>query len=278
MMASCPQCGKSLKVRDEWAGRMLKCPTCKTAFKAEAGSGRAPARPAAAAAASATAGAKRSTVPVAAARKPTGGGIAINTNVILMLAGAGLVLALIAATLFGPLRVKRHWEAHQDEAENAVNDVIELAMKAKASADKLYDPNKARNVPSVGDVRMLPEIFTLSIPRTVRFDGFGTLGKFEGTYEFDTGEIVCDMKLGGLMLQSGVFVNEDGVSVAGGQRDAGPTAGVSKAAAAAKKSTASEGTIHITGRSKNGAASVEINGKKAEIIYPPKTDEDGNPL
>lgn len=281
MMASCPQCGKSLKVRDEYAGRMLKCPGCGSTFKAEAGGGlgggpRANVK-AGAAGVAALSGGKPSTVPVRAHRKPEGGGVAINTNVILLAAGIGAVLLLILATVFGPVRVNRHWAAHHDEADGAVRDVVEYAMKCKASNDGSYNPRKGRSAPSVGDLRMLPDIFTLSIPETVRFDGFGTLGKFEGTYNFETGEVAFDMKLGGLMLPSGVFVSEEGTSVAGGIRDSGGKA-AGKAAAAAGKSTASSGTIHVTGRSKSGTISAEIDGKKADIYYPPATDEDGNPL
>lgn len=280
MMASCPQCGKALKVRDEWAGKTLKCPTCKTAFKAEAGGGVPKLKPSSARAGGAATGvaapgAKASTKPVAAVRKPTGGGVAINMNVILLLAGVGLILALVLATIFGPVRVNRHWAAHQDEADGSVRDVVEYAMKCKASTDGSFNPRKGRGTPTIGDLRMLPDIFTLSIPETVRFDGFGTLGKFEGTYNFESGEVVFDMKLGGLMLQSGVFVSEDGVSVAGGQRDS-KAGGVGKAASAAGKSTSSTGTIHVTGRSKSGAISAEIDGKKAQVYYPPETDEDGN--
>lgn len=277
MTASCPQCHKQLKVRDEWAGKMLKCPGCGTKFAATASTAAGPTMASRQPTAASVSGAKQSTKPVAAPRKQTGGGIAINTNVILMLAGVGAILALVLATIFGPVRVKRHWEAHSDDADAAVRDVVEFAMKARASGDGTWNPRKASGTPTIGDLRMLPDIFTLSIPETVRFDGFGTVGKFEGTYNFETGEVVCDLKVGGMMLPSGVFVSEDGVSVAGGQRDS-KAGGVGKAAAAAGRRPGPAGgdTMHVTGRLKGGAPVVEIDGRKAEIYMPPAVDEDGN--
>src|SRR5437764_851186 len=38
---TCPKCGKGLRVKDEWAGKKIKCPQCGTTFPATGGGGGA---------------------------------------------------------------------------------------------------------------------------------------------------------------------------------------------------------------------------------------------
>jgi hypothetical protein len=277
MMATCPHCGKTLKVKDEWAGKMLKCPGCRSNFKAEAGGGGGGHSPKVATASAAAGGPKKSTVPVRGHVAPRSAGIAVNMNVVLLFAGVGLIVLLVLAVVFGPVRVKNHWASHHDAVDEAVTDVLDQAMKAQASQDGSWNPRKSRGVPTLGDVAYLPDIFRLSIPETCEFRGFCSMGRFEGTYNFESGEVVLDLKLGGMMLPSGVFVDESGTSIAGGPTDAkAGTAAAKAGAVAGRKRAATGGTIHVTGRKKGGAVTAEIDGRKAEIYYPPVTDEDGN--
>ena len=266
MTATCPKCGKSLKVKDEHAGKRLKCPGCGEAFQASATSAAAPRGVAPSRATSAAAPPK----PVRPAAREQGPRIAISTNVILIVVAVGVILALVTLVVLGPVRVNRYWTAHQDKAEGDVRDVIEFAMKCQASRSGSWNPTKGTGSPSVGDLRMLPNVIALSIPASVRFDGFGTGGEFEGTYHFETGEVDAQLKTGGLMLPSGVFLGENGTSVAGGQRGDKTTLRPLKAAPAAG------GTLHVTGRVTGVRPAAEIDGKKADVFYPPEVDEDGN--
>lgn len=283
MNAKCPNCGKSLKIRDEWAGKTLKCPGCGTAFKAGADGGSAPA---ASRGAIAKAGGSKAAAATAAAggpkrpvsnKKDDTPRFAVNSNLLLLLGGVVVVLAVIAIVVFGPIRVKRHWDDNSQQVRDNVNDVIELALRCEGSRTGDYNPRKGK-APTIGDLRFLPEIIRLSIPKEVPFDGFTSLGRIkDGTYDFETGEVAFTLKRGGTMLPSGLFADDEGTAIAGGTRESeGGGAGLPAGIPGAKASKAS-GEIHVTGRVKNGAPSVELDGKKGEVIMPPALDEDGNP-
>lgn len=262
MTVTCAKCSKSLKVKDEYAGKMLKCPGCGTTFRAEAG-GKA-----SAAAAPSKAPVKGKGPPVPQAKIPAakGGGIAINWGKIVMLGLLALIPIGIALFIFGPIKVKRQWEAQQEKVDHDVTDVVEYVIKCQASMEGGWDPTKATGgTPSIGEIRFLPDIFVMSLPPTVRFDGYGSNGRFEGTYTFETGEVEMKYQTGGMMLPSGIYSDELGTIMPGGQHEDRP---------AGMPGKGGKLTPHrVTGRVKNGQPQAEIDGKKAEIYYP-KGDDD----
>jgi DNA-directed RNA polymerase subunit M/transcription elongation factor TFIIS len=265
MTVTCPKCSKSLKVKDEFAGKMLKCPGCGSTFKAGG------AKPASATTA------KIQPKPGEKQKKDKAG-VAINWGPIIMIALASLIPIAIILFLVGPMRVKRHWDANQEKVDGDVHDVIDYALKCQASSSGFWNPRKGTSpAPSVSDVRFLPNIFTMSTPPTVDFDGFSSNGSFKGTYTFETGEVNVDMKIEGLTLAGGIHFGEGGTSIAGGGRS-GDTSKVAPSALAKLKGRADKAEFHITGRVKGGNPVAEIDGKKAEIYWPPEVDEDGNPI
>ena len=262
MTVTCPKCKKSLKVKDEYAGKMLKCPQCQSAFKADAQG----LRPAGAAA--------LKIQPKPGEKKPKEkAGVAINWGPIVMIGLLSLIPIAIILFLIGPMRVKRHWDANQAKAEGDVRDVITYALQCHASQTGAWNPRKGTSSPpNVGDVQMFPEIFHMSAPADVRFEGFTSNGSFEGTYVFETGEVDVRMKIEGLTLSSGIHFGEGGTQIAGGLKSTETVSAVQNLKPAASKSE-----FRITGRVKNGVTA-EINGTKAQIHYPPELDEDGNPI
>lgn len=264
MTVTCPKCKKSLKVKDEYAGKMLKCPQCQSAFKADAKT----ARPAGAAAL------KQQPKPGEKAKKEKAG-VSINWGPIVLIGLLSLIPIAIILFIVGPMSVKRHWDANQEKVEGDVKDVIDFALRAQASQTGMWNPRKGTSSPPhVGDLRMLPEIFHMSTPETVKFDGFTSNGSFDGTYTFETGEVDVNMKIEGLTLASGIHFGEGGTQIAGGVRSSETSAAVKKL----KPGAAEKSAFHITGRVKAGNPTAELDGKKAEILWPPELDEDGNPI
>lgn len=262
MNVSCTKCSKSLKVKDEWAGKMIKCPQCGSTFRAGA-TGAATAAGPAKAAAPAKGGAP---VPKARAQAEKGGGIAINWGKLVMFGLLALIPIGVLLFVLGPMRVKSQWESKQEKVENDVTDVVEFAMKAWASNNGEWDASKGRGSPSIGEVRLLPNIFAMSLEPTVRFDGYGSVGRFEGEYTYETGEVNMTLRTGGTMLPSGLYTDELGTLMPGGQREDRP---------AGMPGGGGKLTPHtVKGKMVNGQPEVVIDGKKAEIYYPPTTEED----
>lgn len=276
MMVSCNKCSKMLKVKDEFAGKMLKCPQCGSTFRADPTGKTTSAAPAGGPrvmniGSSAPAPARSAGKPVPQPKPPSkkGGGVAINWGTVIKFGALALIPIAIALFLFGPMRVKRAWDAAEPQVSQDVTEIVEQVMKSYASNKGLWNPRKSGNSPSVGDLQFYPNYARLSSPSSIKFDGFGTSGRFEGEYVFATGEIDMTLKAGGVML-SGIYNDELGKMLPGGIRESSPAPGMGKG----NKLEAH----HVTGRIKDGAVSAEIDGKKAEIYYPPDIDDEGNPI
>ena len=266
MNVSCTKCSKVLKVKDEWAGKMLKCPQCGNTFRADP-SGRA--APVAAGPAKGAAG-KGRPAPAPRAKVEKGGGVAINWGKLVMFGLLSLIPIAILLFIMGPMRVKKQWEAQQEKVHNDVIDVVEFAMKAYSSSEGEWDPTKAvGGTPSIGEVRLLPNIFGMSLGEKVRFDGYGSIGRFEGEYTLETGEVDMVLKTGGMMLPSGIYSDAEGTIMPGGQREDRP-AGLPNKAGPLTPHT-------VKGKIVNGQPDVTIDGKKARIVYPRGDDEDETP-
>lgn len=262
MTVTCPKCSKSLKVKDEHEGKMLKCPQCQSTFKADPRGLK-----------HAGAAALKVQPKPGETRPKEKAGVAINWGPLVMIGLLSLIPIAIILVVIGPVRVKRHWDANQEKVETDVKDVIDEALRAQASQTGLWNPRKGTSSPPrVADLRMLPDIFRMSTPRAVEFDGFSSNGSFTGTYAFETGEVDVQMKVEGLTLPSGIHIGEGGTQIAGGMRSSDTTAAPKNL-----KAPASKNAFRITGRVKNGV-SAEIDGKRAEIRFPPELDDDGNPI
>src|SRR5947207_11150681 len=122
---TCGGCGKNLKVKDEWAGKKGKCPTCGTTFAIPAGG--------AASAAPAMPGKRVPPKSAGKVQKKGSGGIAISWGPIIGVAFLLLVVGSIVAFLVGPRRVNAEWEKKGDDANNAVISVVTLAIQAYLS-------------------------------------------------------------------------------------------------------------------------------------------------
>lgn len=265
MTVTCPKCSKSLKVKDEHAGKMLKCPQCGSTFKA----GAAKAASAATAKIQPKPGEKQ---------KKEKAGVAINWGPIVLIGLLSLIPIAIILFIIGPMKVKSHWDANQEKVDGDVKDVIDYALKCQASSAGFWNPRKGTSpAPTVGELRFLPDIFHMSTPPTVEFDGHSSNGSFKGTYTFETGEVAVDMKIEGLTLASGIHIGEGGISMEGGGRQSNEGTAAS-AASKLKDARADKAAFKITGRVKGGQPTAEIDGKKAEIYWPPEVDEDGNPI
>jgi hypothetical protein len=225
-----------LKVKDEWAGKKGKCPQCGATFAIPA-AGAAPAARGGKAAPAAKPGAKQ--------KQKGGGGISISWGPVIGILALVLVLGGIIAFYVGPRAVKGEWEKMGSDANNTVQSVIDLGLQAYMSEEGGYDPSKAHAAPHASDdITFIFNPFVMSMPESVPFKGSTTEGPFEGKYHPKTGELEADVDIGG-------------TSIAG--------------LGAVRKGTSK---IKVTGRMVNGHAVAEVNGKKAEIHWRAKSDDD----
>jgi hypothetical protein len=260
-----------LKVKDEWAGKMLKCPQCGTTFRADpTGKAATAAAPGASKSMPPQAKGKGPPIPKGRPAAPKGGGIAINWGKLVMLGLLALIPIGVLLFVIGPMRVKKQWEAQQEKVHDDVTDVVEFAMRAYASAEGGWDPSKATGgSPTIGEVRLLPSIFTMSMEPTVKFDGYCSIGRFEGVYTLESGQVDMTLKVGGSMLPSGLYSDAEGTIMPGGQRENHPAGMPNKGGSL---------TPHkVSGKMVNGQPVVAIDGKKAVIVYPKHDDDEGAP-
>jgi len=236
---TCDGCGKSLKVKDEWAGKRGKCPGCgKTFAIPAAGSGAAvPAMP----------GKRAAPKGTGKPAKKGGTGVAISWGPIIMIGALVLVLGGGAIFYFGPVRTWHAWEEIGEKAEYDVKDVISFALQAYESASGGYDPGKSHQTPTADEV-MFFRPMGMSMPEKVKFKGGSNEGPFEGYYHPKSGEVEADLDLGGGV---GLFGKEHHGTII--------------------KIT---GRMVTSPTDKSKHASAEVNGKKAEIIYRKHADDE----
>jgi hypothetical protein len=181
---ACNQCGKRLKVPDDWMGKKAKCPGCSATFIVGAdGAEAASAAPAFAPAA------QKKKIQTPRMEIP---GWMIGAVVVVVLIGG-----IIAAAYFGPVRTKAKWEAVQPQAETDITDVAQRGMESFLSQNGM-DLSKPNALPQVREVTfaVLPIMF--SMPKTVAFKAVTNQGEFNGNYEIATGEVEGDCEIGGV--------------------------------------------------------------------------------
>jgi len=158
----------------------------------------------------------------------------------------GIVVAILLLIglifYFGPVRVGHQWDAIDMKARNTVMNVVTYSIKAKLSEEGEYDP--AHHAPAIerSDLTFDRPLLAMSLPRKVRFDGKSNNGGFTGFYDTETGEVEADVECGGYTVAGMVNL---------------------------KKPT---NLFHLTAKEVNNDPVVQIDGKPAKIIPPPKLD------
>ena len=233
----CTNCGKQLKVKDEYVGRKLKCPKCDVIFTAEEAETveAAPKSPAA--------------LPTPASRKPAvlpgqekQPRLHVSKGVIVLVAAAILLPTLFFIWHVGPARVMDAWAKQQPIAELQVQDVVDRIMQSYLSHHAGFNPRKSHAVPHTLEVTFLPSPLYMSMPEKIGFVGTTTQGAFHGQYHLN-GEIEADVEVGGMSLP-GVMISR------------GDT------------------TLHGTGREKDGKITAEIDGQPVDLFVPPASDKE----
>jgi hypothetical protein len=222
----CGTCGKKLRVPDERAGKMAKCPGCMNTFLVTAG-GAVSAGPTVA---------TTVRVPKTAGVAKDKTKVSVSWGFVVLIVFAIAIPASILAFVFGPVRVRHQWDAMVDDADSAVKDVVGLGLYYHLTGG-VIDPKSKMHQPSVREGPMFfPAFLVMSLPEAIDFKGTTTEGEFKGKYFPRTGEVECDAEIGGL-----TFAGLDQAVHHGGSK------------------------IHITGREKNHNATAEVNGKKADM-------------
>ncbi len=231
MIATCPSCGKQLKVRDELLGKKLRCPGCGGTFDAGAAAGgaKAPTRYDA------------SKKPAAATKGPA---VSINWGPIIGIAAVVLVVLGIVLFIFGPVKVKNEWEAIGGKARDDVEEVVSKGLQAHMSSIGDWNPRKPGNTPrALDETTFVWHMLVMSMPDKVYFKGATTEGGFSGYYFPKSGNVEADVGLGGMSV-AGLGAIREGKE-----------------------------KIKVAGSMKGSEAAVTVNGKPAQIVYPPEEKE-----
>src|SRR5438132_1935462 len=127
------QCGKALRLKDEWVGKKAKCPQCGATFIVPA-QGNAPVAMAKTVAAPSAAGAA-AWAPRSRPQQEAGVGSRIHLSgwMILWLSLVVLVPLAIYIIKIGPVAAQHKWDAMEGEADSAVNSVISRAIQSHLS-------------------------------------------------------------------------------------------------------------------------------------------------
>jgi hypothetical protein len=234
IVVSCPECGKALKVKDEWAGRTAKCPGCeaKVSIPAAAAAVASAAAPAPRASTGGTRYDPMAAAAAAAQRKKAAGSFETPWGLIIGGAAVLLIAIGIGAFLMGPKKVWNEWEKIGEKAHDDVIDVVSRGLQGYLADTGIYDPGKSHATPEAREVMFYRPSWKMSMPEAVDFEGGSTEGAFLGKYHPQSGEVEVDVDINSLATGRG----------------------------SARKVP----KIHVTGRVKNGAATVEVNGKKVQ--------------
>src|SRR5438876_9188999 len=114
------QCGKALRLKDEWVGKKAKCPQCGATFIVTA-QGNAPVAMAKAAAPAASAAGAAAWAPRSRPQEKAGvsSRLSLSPMMILWLSLVVLVPLSIFIIKIGPVRAQHRWDAMESEADSA---------------------------------------------------------------------------------------------------------------------------------------------------------------
>jgi hypothetical protein len=214
-----------MMLADALAGRTIRCSKCGGDVFVPAGS------------TTAAPDAKAKKKAAASAATPS---LEISPAIIISAIVGVVVLAIVLVLYFGPWTVGKKWEAMSATANTQVTDVVTFAIQAYESEHHLYDASQSHMAPHAdGDATFVPPMMAFSMPQRIIFSGRTNQGKYIGTWNTSTGEIIADIETGGYSV--------------GGLVDV-------------KKAT---GQFHITGRIKDGQPQAESDGEPLKIVMAP---------
>jgi len=238
---TCDNCGKALKVKDEWAGKRAKCPQCGNTFTVPAHSGVAMA-----VGPSVTRFDPNAAASAKAKRLKEAGSVSISWTPIILGALVLMVVVGIVVFIMGPKKVWTQWEELGDRPHDDVINVVSRGLECHFQALGEYNPRKARGRPEAKEVIFYRPTFVMSMPDEVKFKGASNVGPFEGFYHPKTGEVEATVAVGG-----GI-----GIPGSGGNKTTGAS-------------------VKISGKDlHNGKLDTYVNGKKVELVKPPPSADD----
>ena len=207
-------CGKRMTVADALAGQPVICPAC--------GQRALPGR---------SVPARRDSA------KPTA--VSVSWGPIIKIGSIVVVLALLAAFYFGPVRVHNQTEALDKDMRETISNVLVRGLEFATGSGVFGDPKALRQyTPNVHELNILRPFLVMSLPEEIRFFGSTTEGNFRGTYNTQTNQVTVDSNVGAVSYR--------GVGA------------VSKAPRSA----------HITGTKTNGKLEVTVDGRPVRLPRP----------
>lgn len=237
----CPGCSQTLKVKDEMAGKRIKCPKCQKAFSvAAAGGGAGGGAPAMVKGRPTGGSAGRVGGTVAKGSKPAGPKIAVSPGVVI---GVSLVVVIALTVLLYvmfPMALSKQWEAQRPKAYEEVEAVAELLIAANGAEGS--DPLLGTPDPHIHSIDFLFPPVAFSMPDQVGFVAVCGSGLIQGNYNPKTREITMNVQTDGSVNSAGIVLRQGKHSFNG------------------------------TGRVTDGTATGEIGGKKAvRPVFDPRS-------
>lgn len=217
----CSHCGKGLRVPDDRLGKLAKCPACGETFTVLP--------------ANSAVGGKVSPTPQKKFSEHAG--LAIPIGLFVWIGVCAVVIAIVSAIIFGPLRIWREWEALEPHAESQVGDVVIRGLQSYTSHQPWFDPKKSGFNAGVRQMAFTFMPYQVSMPEKIKFAGVSTQGNFTGTYNPHNGEVDAEVEVGARTFE-------------------GLTKDMSKPT----------GMIHVTGREKDGNLTAEVDGQDATVV------------
>ncbi len=183
MPISCTcQCGKALRLKDEWVGKQAKCPGCGISFVVPALGG--PVKAATTVMGAEVWGSRQRPQE----KEGVGASFSMSPMVMAFIAIAILVPLGIFLVKIGPLRAQHQWKVIEPQADSDITTVLTRAIQSESS----FNTAESRHAPGVQAVTMDASIIT-HVPEVVRFTGKSSNGFFKGTYNTKTGDIDADV-------------------------------------------------------------------------------------
>ncbi len=180
LLVTCDACGKQLKVRDELAGKRLKCPQCQNVF-----------------AASALGGSKQMPLkvrPQPEAQKQVA--FEIPWSLMLKLSPVVIIVAVVLMVYYGPVRVWDQFEVSAKGIENETTDVLVRGLMSNMQESGLYDPVRSHYRPEV-HVQLFRPVLAMSMPEYINFRGAIGTGIFAGKFNTKTREVSVTVEFPG---------------------------------------------------------------------------------
>jgi ribosomal protein S27E len=199
-------CGKQLNVKFEWIGKRIKCPGCGSTMVVPSDGVSTAAAPVTGANVWAP---KSRTVTQEQGATPK---FHISTGTKIWIGLAILIPGLILFGSLGPKRVVKQWQVMGPIADSACRDVVTRVVQVYLQQNGGYDPTDPRHPPGVRDLDMMWSDMHITMPKKVGFIGHTSEGDlFSGYYYTRTGEVVADVKIGGMPIKATGRINNGNV-------------------------------------------------------------------